>query len=549
MRFSHGTGRWSMYRRSKSGLYLPPNVKGYSEGGASLTRRAIRGMNSAMSGSPREDIDLNNYTLRQRGRILYMVSPIAASVINTNRTNIVGTGLTLRATIDRNVLGLTREQAREWEHRAEAEFALWANDRQACDALGVNNFYELQQVAVKSWLMTGDVFAVIQRAPRTKMQPYSMRIHLVEADRISTPGEFGGYAISGQAVGLIPPGYPGAGNAIYDGVEVDPSGKVVAYYVCSCYPLEILPHKPMEWTRVLVSGDRTGMPNILQMSECERPDQYRGVPLLAQAVEPILQMRRYTDAELTAAIVQSYHTAWITTTADPNAIPFNETGPGDIGYEDEISDDESEYEMGPGTVFHLKEGEEIKFGNPNVPTTGYDAFMKSNLRMVGAGMDIAYDQFMKEYDSSYSAARAAQQDSWRGFLMRRQWAVNDFCIPVYQSFLSEAVATGRLNAPGFFTDPLLRKAWCGCKWVGPSQVSLDPLKEVSAAVMQIQHGIKTHSQVTREMGGGEWLDNMEQLAEEMEILKAAGLTPQIPQEGDGTDGSEDTTPVGSEEGR
>lgn len=47
--------------------------------------------------------------------------------------------------------------------------------------------------------------------------------------------------------------------------------------------------------------------------DAERPEQYRGVPYLAQAIEPLLQMRRYTEAEITAAMVQSFFTAFITT--------------------------------------------------------------------------------------------------------------------------------------------------------------------------------------------------------------------------------------------
>ena len=48
-----------MYQDRKTGLILPdgvrPQVSGYSEAGASRTRRAFKGMN-AHSGSPNEDI-------------------------------------------------------------------------------------------------------------------------------------------------------------------------------------------------------------------------------------------------------------------------------------------------------------------------------------------------------------------------------------------------------------------------------------------------------------------------------------------------------------
>lgn len=45
--------------------------------------------------------------------------------------------------------------------------------------------------------------------------------------------------------------------------------------------------------------------------------------------------------------------------------------------------------------------------------------------------------------------------------MRREWFANDFCKPIYEIWLSEAVALGRIQAPGFFSDPLIRAAWLG----------------------------------------------------------------------------------------
>ena len=103
-------------------------------------------------------------------------------------------------------------------------------------------------------------------------------------------------------------------------------------------------------------------------------------PYLAQVIEPLLQLRRYTESELMAALVQSFFTAWIETETDPSDTPFNEVGAGDIAgvpaevnadggpVANNISDDDNEYEMGPGTVTHLAPGEKVNFGNPNIPT-------------------------------------------------------------------------------------------------------------------------------------------------------------------------------------
>ena len=86
-----------------------PLARGYDQAGASRTRRALKGF-LPDSGSPIEDIDKNNKTLRQRSRMLYMASPVATSAINTNRTKVVGVGLTLKASINREVLKMTPEQ-------------------------------------------------------------------------------------------------------------------------------------------------------------------------------------------------------------------------------------------------------------------------------------------------------------------------------------------------------------------------------------------------------------------------------------------------------
>lgn len=527
-----------------------PQVKGYSEAGASITRRALKGF-TPRSGSPREDIDYNNSTLRQRCRMLYMSSPVATAAINTNRTKIVGTGLTLKSTIDREVLGMTPEAAKEWQRKTESEWRLWAGKRQNCDALGMNNFEGLQQLALKSWLMSGDVFPVLKRYKPTPLNPYSLRIHLVEADRISTPGEYsGGYAAARFTEGVVPEGKPGAGHKIYDGVEVDDSGAVVAYYIRNTYPLQFVVEAPT-WKRVEVYGKNTGLPNILHVMDAERPDQYRGVPYLAQVIEPLLQLRRYTESELMAALVQSFFTAWIITDTDQSEVPINEVGAGDIAgvpgvnpYEDNASENPNEYEMGPGTVTHLAENENIVFGNPNIPTAGFDTFVKAICRQVGAALELPYDVLIKEFNSSYSASRGALLEAWEAFKMKRIWFVDDFCQPIYEIWLAEAVALGRIKAPGFFDDPLIRAAWCGAHWIGPVQGQLDPQKEANAAITLIDRGIKTHDQVTREMGGGDWTANAEQLARENEMLAAAGggkivYTTNVNEpSGDGNEGKE-----------
>ena len=485
-----------------------PVNKGYGDAGASWNRRALKGFR-AMSGSPQEDIDANNLTLRQRARMLYMAAPIAASAIRTNRTNVIGIGLQFKSRVDRETLGMTQEAADAWQAHTEREFALWAEDKRACDATGVNNFAAMQQLALASWLTSGDVFAVVKQYRTTPLHPYSLRLHLIEADRVATPVDSG--AVSPM---LATTGKAANGNVIYDGVEVDGDGRITAYHIRSTYPFEFGTAET-KWTRIPVCGARTGLPNILHIMESERPDQYRGVSCLAQIIEPLLQLRRYTESELSAALVESFFTAFVKTNAGADDNPFNEVG----SSQPETSRDPNEYEMGPGQINFMEPGEDIVFASPQRPASGFGDFMRAVCEQAGAALEIPADLLLKSFNSSYSASRAALLEAWKAFRMRRKWFVDDFCTPVYELWLSEAVARGRISAPGFFTDPAIRAAYLGAEWIGPSQGQLDPVKEITAEILAIGEGITTRDQATIRLNGGQWDANAAQLVRENEKLR------------------------------
>lgn len=494
------------YSRTKAFTGYLKNT-GYSEAGASYRRNAFKGF-LAESSSPAQDINDNNFTLRQRSRLLYMGAPIATGALRRARTNIVGSGLRLKATVDREVLGLSEEEAEQWNRRTEAEFSVWADSKDACDAIGVNDFYGLQQLAMLSWLMSGDVFALVKRDSATRRHPYGLRLHLIEADRVRTPMANGGLFT------LNTTGETEAGRRIYDGVEVDDSGKIIAYHIANTYPYQ-LATEPTKTERVEAYGALTGLPNVLHVMDAERPEQYRGVPYLAQAMEPLLQMRRYTESELMAALVQSFFTAFIKTNAGPDTVPFNEVPL------DEVTRDPNAYEMGPGTINVMEPGEDVAFGAPTHPQTGFDTFMRALCEQVGAALEIPADLLLLSFGSSYSASRAALLEAWKAFRMRREWLVKDFCAPTYELWLTEAVALGRISAPGFFTDPLVRKAYLHADWIGPSQGQIDPTKEIQASTMAIEAGLSTHEAEAIKVNGSDYRANVSKLITENELLRQA----------------------------
>lgn len=484
---------------------------GYDESGAARNKNSMRGW-IANSKSPQEDIDRNLPTLRQRSRSLYMSAPLAVSAIKTNRTNIVGEGLKLKSSIDADFLGLSAADAAEWQRQAEREFELWAESK-LCDSTRANNFYEIQQVACMSWLMNGDACVLLEYdKKKTSFFPYGLRVHLIESDRISSPNT------NGTNVNLYATN-PDNGNRIFSGVEVDENGRVVAYHICSTYPNSNLKAEK-KWKRVEAFGKKTGIQNVLMIYETERAEQYRGVPYLAPVIESLKQLTRYSEAEMMAAVINGFFTVFITSENGTSEMGFT----GVVDEEEAATNDNVSYELGAGMVNMLNPGEKIEIADAKRPSSNFDAFVTSLAKYVGAALEIPVELLMKNFNSSYSASRAALLEAWKAFRMKRNWLAADFCQPVYEIFLTEAVASGRLNAPGFFLDPLIRKAYCGAQWNGPAQGMLDPVKEVTAAEKRINIGISTRQRETVEMNGGDFEDNVRQLAREEELMKQAGIS-------------------------
>lgn len=485
---------------------------GYSHGGASRRRSWAKEYHSS-SVSPKMDIEENRKLIRERSRDLAMNSPLGAAAIGSTRTNCVGAGLVPKPKIDYEFLGITKKEANELQKKIKKEFALWAEST-LCDNNDQNNFYELQQIAFSDWLRNGEEFCLIKYEDETPFMPYQLRLKLVEADRICTPGSlYGDYFGDDKKLAN--------GNKIVNGVEITKDGKVVAYHVYSKFPGDY-DSETGKWIRVAKRGKKTGNPNILHIFNAERAEQYRGVPFLAPVIESIKQLTRYTEAEIMAALVNAMFVIFITT---ENGDGVNEFGGVDEGSDSEKEKDD-EILVGSGTVNELKNGESVNAVESSHPSGNFDAFTTAMATQVGAALEIAPEILLKKFTKNFSASKGALNETWKSYRMRRAWFVNDFCQEIYQLWLAEAVSKGRIEAPGFFSDPLVRKAYTNCTWNGPAQGQLDPGKEVDAAIKRVKEGFSTHEDECTSLNGSDFEDNVRTLENENELLLKANKEKQ-----------------------
>lgn len=435
-------------------------------------------------------------TLRQRSRDSIRNNPIAVGAANIHAGNIVGRGLKLQSRIERSILNMTDEQADEWEKTTETEFRLWAESKD-CDISRTLNFYDYQTLAVRQVFENGDTFILTPRALYGN-NPYSLKLQMVEADRICNTN-------NSQNT-----------NTLSGGVQKDDNGAPVSYHIMRQHPGSISAQK-REWDVVDAFSKKTGLRNVIHLYRVLRPGQTRGVPELAPVIEQLRQLEKYTEAELTAAVLSAMFTVFVK----------SETG--DIGFDvtsttgNTASAKADDLKLASGAVVGLAPGEDISIADPKRPNTSFDPFVMAILRQIGTALEIPFEVLIKHFTASYSASRAALMEAWRFFRQRREWLSRHFCQEIYETWLYEAVALGRVNAPGYFTDPLLRWAYSHAVWIGDAPIQIDPVKEIKAAHNRIATGLSTVDEETAFITGGDFETNFPRIKKEVMMYQELGI--------------------------
>lgn len=458
----------------------------YASHGASSTLNSLIGW-IVDAGNAEDSIDLQSSKLRQRARDLFEGGGLARSGPETLTTSVVGWGIQPKPKIDGDFLGMTDDAREEAEQAILREWKLWA-DNTMCDAERQQNFYGLQQLAFLSMLMSGDVFALFGMK-ENKRTPYQTTVRLLEADRICNPDSSGDSESKESD----------SGGRIIDGVEIDKEGAVIRYYIASRSPIAGNDNSELTWTAINAYGKDTGYPNILHIMTWERPEQRRGIPFVSAEIELIKQFTRYMNAELAGKVVSAMLTLFITSKEDDGKAGMEDA----VNEDEKVTDDELKLELAPGAIYDLPPGKDVTTVDPKRSDTQFESFVNTCITVIASSMGIPKEVLIKKYESNYTAARAALLDFWRTVRVYRTRFNTAFNQPIYEQWLSEAVATGRIDAPGFFDDPAVRLAWCGCSWMGASMGHVDPLKEVNAAEVRIRNNITTEEQEAMEYNGND----------------------------------------------
>jgi lambda family phage portal protein len=487
---------------------------GYGNYGANLTKNSLAGW-LWRGGDADRDIGWNVQVLRERSRDAFMGIPLAAAAIETLDTNVIGEGLYPAPNIDGDALGLNDQETTALNKEIADKWQWWASDPRECDFESKHSFYTLLHVAFQSMLLSGDCPVLFPLKPRPGTL-FELRLRILEADRIRNPVLFPSW---------VPEVNTTTGASIFNGVELNKDGELVAYHISETHPLAspmmqtILPTKTF---RVEPFGANTGRRNMILMIRPERPEQRRGVPILSVCLELLKQMGRYIDSTVVSAVIQSYFTAFITSEyPDPNIFDSLLT---DAQKAEIFNFNPYNVQLGPGIVNFMRPGHAVNFANPTMPQATFGEFTVAVCKFIGAALGIPYEVLLKQFNASYSASRAALLDFWRRVRKYRALVIDQLCQPVYEEWLTDAISLGRIvNFKGGFDDPEIKRAMLRCIWTGNSAGSLDPQKEVLAADLKVKCGFSTIERESAELNGSNYRDNVRQQSSEQTEFEEANL--------------------------
>lgn len=472
---------------------------------------------SALSGSSADfdtlpDLDV----LRGRSRDLVRNDPLAQSAVATKVAHVVGAGHVVRPEIDAERLGLTEAAATEWEELALDIWNDWAQGRD-CDVTRTQTFAELEDLVYRSILMSGDVLVIRRFKPR-RGRLLASCVQVVEADRLSNPD------------------WRMDDDTLAGGVELDGDGAPVAYHIANRHLLDRSRTGGVSWTRV-PAFDARGRRNVLHVHLARwRPDMTRYAPMLAPVIESLKQRSRYSEAELMAAVVSACFAIGMKSEDGGLGEGLETSGKTKDAKPINITE--------PGQIFDLLPNEELQSFQPGRPNPQFAPFIDAVAREIGAGTDLPQELLVKQFQASYSASRAAMEMAWLFFRTDRARHVAQFCTPVYEDVISEAVARGLLKAPGFFSDPIRRQAWLGAVWMGPARPTIDPVKDANADKIYLEMGATSLTRIAAERFGQDLRVVQRRRAQDgSEAASAAARAPaKAPDEPDdeGTDSDKET---------
>lgn len=485
-------------------LYVTQHLKRAAYKSAETTR-----LNEHWSSS-NEEINCILYReldkMRARSRWLLRNNPHAMGMMNAYISHIIATGLTLQCRVARTIQTtdpdgnpiLESLEMDAWNDYVEAKFNEWAEfaDARSTELLP-ESFIDDQELFLRRLIEDGEVFVYL--GTDTSLPGVPLRLMFIEPDSLDTSlTEY-------------------AGNPVTMGVELDQrTYRPLAYHIMQGTTEAGLYNG-------LGSTIRIPAKDLLHVFKRLRPKQVRGIPHMAVVMQKFFDLDEWTDAELLGNKIAACFGVLI-------ELPNADGTPGALGEEDASKATDANGNplstVEPGIIGYMPEGAKVNVLSPQKPGATFEMFAKYNLKAIGAGTlgGISYPAMTRDTSGqTFAGGRLSQNMDYQAFRPFQEFLARKFCMPVYRRWLSMAVLSRVVMAPGYFDNP---RFWEACEFMPPGWAhGVNPLQEIEASIKSMEAGITTLADETA-FNGKDWKRQVRMAGKIKRMVDGEGLVLQ-----------------------
>jgi capsid protein len=469
---------------------------------------------------PSPTLVLDSADIRQQVRTLSHNSLQLRAIIERDVDTVIAQGLNLSPEPKYNILGLSPEEAKAWTSDVKERFELWAMDQRS-NRSGRYNFFQAQRLMEKSKLRDGELFVALSyHNDPTLLSP--LRFEILDPDQIRESGMT--WTATGGSL---------QSPLNHEGITRNADGEEMSYKV---------------WT-----SDATGLPKVTEiprvgrngrimmlhaLSGTDYAGQQRGISPLAICIQDLEHILNFTLAQVNKAINQSNVAFTVESETEQPAVnvmdymtqggvrrvtgksqAVKEFGSDPKPHHDSKNVTPESLEpvytsiphgnfTHPGSygIFSLPGKQKLKPFPDTSPSQRYDSFIDHYFAYIAATSGQSIETVLMRFRNNYSASRATLILIWR-IAEQRRWELDYYILgPMYQMWLAEEIAAGRVRAPGW-EDPRLRAAWTAHRYQGVPMPVIDPEKTMRAAKTAIELNSTTLEETAQEYNDSDFESN------------------------------------------
>lgn len=424
---------------------------------AAGTGRRLKGWNPPSTGP--NVSQTGNQTVLNRVRDLVRNEWSAAAIARLWGTSIIGTGIVPRP--------LTKNQSLK-----DALTKYWNAFAKDADADGACDFYGIENIAIKSLVVSGEVFIRMRYRRKNDGITVPLQIQLIESEQVP---RFDADSWPGLAVR----------NVIRDGIELSPIGRRVAYWVYRYHPGD-KPRSTFEVQDIV----RVPVSDMLHLFEPERPGQLRGVSPLSSVVTRLRGVADFDDAVLERQRLANLFTLFVT---KPLPSGYNDQlngGPLSYGdYAEPIAG------LEPGISQELLPGEDVKFSDPPDAGSNYESFMREQYKGVASSQGLPFELMSGDIKDVSDRTLRVVINEFRRLVEQKQWLIiiPRMLQPVREAWLDTCVLMGYVPQSQYEEASQV-------KWFTQGFPYIHPVQDVQAKVLEVVNRLTSRSSVISEKG-------------------------------------------------